>query len=59
LFEANRGLTYQEAASSINHKKEELAHVANNEKRSLTVSALIEEAGALLQRVERQGCELK
>jgi hypothetical protein len=36
LFEANRGLTYQEATSSTNHKKEGSTYVANNEKRSLT-----------------------
>ncbi len=34
-FEANKGLTYQEAASSINHKKEALCDLANNEKKGL------------------------
>jgi hypothetical protein len=43
LFEANRGLPYQEATSSTNHKKEGLTHVANNEKRGLTSGRLIEE----------------
>ncbi len=41
-FEANQGLTYQEATSSINHKKEGLGDVANNEKRGLTTGGLIE-----------------
>jgi hypothetical protein len=41
-FEAHRSLTYQEAASSIDHEKEGLGHIANNEKRSLTEGGLIE-----------------
>jgi hypothetical protein len=35
LFEANRGLTYQEATGSTNRKKEGLTHVANKRKKEL------------------------
>jgi hypothetical protein len=41
-FEANRGLTYQEAASPINHENEGLGHIDSKEKRSLTSGGLIE-----------------
>ncbi len=43
LFEANRGLMYQGAASSIKHKKEGSIPLSNNEKRSLTKGRLLEE----------------
>ena len=44
-FEANQSLTHQEAANSINHKKEGLYDLANNEKRGLTTGGLVAEAG--------------
>jgi len=46
-FEAHRGLTQQEAASSTNCKKEALSYVANNGKRSLTTGGLIEALAAM------------
>ncbi len=52
-FEANRGLTSQEAASSINHKREGLCDLANNERRGLTRDALIEGLNRLNQKKQR------
>ena len=59
-FEANRGLTHQEAASSINHKKEGLCAVVNNEKRSLTRGGLIEvlNASTVLPRQAKEKIDL-
>jgi len=37
-FKAIRSLKYEEVSSSTNHKREGLTLIANNEKRSLTVS---------------------
>ena len=49
LFEANRGLTHQEAASSINYNTEGLGYVANNQKRGLTRGGIIEVLATLLR----------
>jgi hypothetical protein len=48
LFKADKGVTYQEGASSIDHKKEGLCDLANNgKKRGLTGDGLIEVINAL------------
>jgi len=46
-FEANRDLTYQEAASSTNQQKDGLTHAANNEERGLITGDPIEEINDL------------